>query len=280
MLMKFDLLRRLASSRYLLLRWPLIRHLRAIQFRRLRPLDNGRLTDRTQVVRYYWDQFLHKYQADIHGRGLEIGETSTLRRYGGQALTQAEAIDISAHSPEVAIVADLSRADHAAADTYDCFINQFSMPVIYDVEAALYHSIRLLKPGGVLLVNFACVDYYLYRGLDMGTGAPLYMYWMFTPLQVAHILHRLALTEADYQMEVCGNLFTRIAFLLNLPAEELTDQELTFSDPGQPLLICVRVVKPANWQAVKPVYQDPCWLPQIPPARSNPITGHYGDEYL
>jgi hypothetical protein len=231
------------------------------------------------VVRYYWAKFLDRHRADIRGRGLEIGETTTLRYYGGQTLTQVEAIDVSAHSPEVTVVADLSRADHAPADTYDCFINQFSMPVIYDVEAALYHSIRMLKPGGVLLVNFACVDYYLYRGLDMGTGAPLYMYWMFTPLQVCNLLHRLGLSEADYHMEVCGNLFTRIAFLLNLPAEELTDQELAFTDPGQPVLICARVVKPLNWRAVKPAYQNPGCLPQVPPALSNPVTGHYGDAY-
>jgi hypothetical protein len=250
-----------------------------MQFRRLRPLRNGQLNEGTQVVRYYWARFLEHHQADIRGRGLEIGETTTLRQYGGSALLQAEALDVSAHSPEVAIVADLSRADHAPADTYDCFINQFSMPVISDVQAALYHAIRLLKPGGVLLVNFACVDYYLYRGLDMGTGAPLYMYWMFTPLQVANMLHQLSLSEADYQIEVYGNLLTRIAFLLNLPAEELTSQELSFTDPGQPLLICVRVVKPTNWAAVKPIYQNPCCLPQLPPAQANPATGHYGDAY-
>jgi hypothetical protein len=260
-------------------RWPILRHLRALQFRRLQPLNNGRLNDRTQVVRYYWDQFLTKHRGDIRGRGLEIGETGTLRRYGGQALTQAEAIDMSAHSPEVTIVADLSRADHAPADTYDCFINQFSMPVIYDVEAALYHSIRMLKPGGVLLVNFACVDYYLYRGLEMGTGASLYLYWMFTPLQIVNVLNQLGLTEADYHLEVYGNLLTRIAFLLNLPAEELTHKELTFSDPGQPLLICVRAVKPENWRVVKPTYRNPCCLPQVPPARANLVTGHYGDAY-
>lgn len=261
------------------LRWPLIRRLRAMQFRRLQPFDRGRVNDRTQVVRYYWYQFLQKHRADIHGRGLEIGETSTLRRYGGSALTQAEAIDISAHSAEVTIVADLSRADHAPSDSYDCFINQFSMPVIYDVEAALYHSVRMLKPGGVLLVNFACVDYYLYRGLDMGTGSPLYMYWMFTPLQVINLLHQLALTESDYQVEVYGNLLSRLAFLLNLPAEELTEPELGLIDPGQPLLICARVVKPLHWHAPKPVYREPLWLPKLTPARSNPVTGHYGDEY-
>jgi hypothetical protein len=113
----------------------------------------------------------------------------------------------------------------------------------------------------------------------MGTGAALYMYWWFTPIQVENLLRRLALTGADYQVEICGNLLTRMAFLLNLPAHEFTPQELDFKDPGQPLLICVRVVKPANWQAPKPEYRQPCWAPALAPAQLSPTTGHYGDEY-
>jgi SAM-dependent methyltransferase len=258
--------------------WPLIRQMRAMQFRRLRPFGNGRKLG-TPVVRYYWAEFLEKYRADIRGHGLEIGVTTTIKQYGGQALTQADALDLTAHSPEVKVVADLSRADHVPSDIYDCFVNQFTTAVIYDIEAALYHAVRLLKPGGVLLINFWCVDFYLHRGLDMGTGAPLYMYWWFTPIQVENMLRRLALTEADYQVTIYGNLLTRMAFLLNLPAEELTSQELNFVDPGQPLLICVRVVKPVNWQAQKPVYQEPCWTPKLTPAKVSLTTGHYGDEY-
>jgi hypothetical protein len=113
----------------------------------------------------------------------------------------------------------------------------------------------------------------------MGTGAPLYMYWWFTPIQIADMLHRLGLAEADYMLDIYGNLLSRMAFLLNWPAEELTEAELEFADPGQPLLICARIVKPVNWQAVKPEYRAPCWQPQIAPVRSSPTTGHYGDLY-
>jgi len=259
--------------------WPIIRHIRALQFRRLRPFWNGR-TQGMPVVRYYWAEFLEKHRADIRGCGLEIGETKTLRKYGGETLTQAEALDLSAHSPEVKVVADLSRADHVPGDKYDCFVNQFSTAVIYDIEAALYHAIRLLKPGGVLLINFWSVDFYFHQGLDMGTGEPLYMYWWFTPIQVENMLRRLSLSGGDYEVETYGNLLTRMAFLMNLPAEELTLHELDFKDPGQPLLICARIVKPGNWQASKPTYREPCWAPPHPPTLVNPVTGHYGDTYL
>jgi SAM-dependent methyltransferase len=273
-----------ASSRRWL-SWPIIRYVRCLQFRRLRPLrDAAILRDGRfygmPIVRYYWAEFLEKHRADIRGRGLEIGTTETLRQYGGPALTEAEAIDVMAHSSEVKVVADLTRADQILVDSYDCFINQFTMHVIYDVEAALYHSIRLLKPGGVLLINFSCVDYYLHRGLDMGTGTPLYMYWSFLSVYVANLLHGCGLAEADYQMAVYGNLFSRIAYQMNLTAEELTSQELDFVDPGHPVLICVRVAKPAQWSATKPLYKDPHWLPKTAPAQWHPVTGFYSDDYL
>jgi SAM-dependent methyltransferase len=261
------------------LSWPIIRHLRSVQFRRLRPLRDGRLDRGTVIVRYYWAQFLDRRRADIRGRGLEIGETTTLRAYGGDAITQAEALDLAPHSDEVTVVADLTRADDVPSDSYDCFVIQFTMTVIYDIEAALYHAIRILKPGGVLLINFACVDYYLHRGLDMGTGAPLYMYWWYTPLQVEDLLQRSGLTREDYQLSIYGNLFTRMAFQLNLPAEELARFELDHTDPGHPLLICARIVKPHHWQAEKPAYREPLPTPTEEPARLSNTTGHYGDAY-
>jgi glycosyltransferase involved in cell wall biosynthesis len=253
---------------------PVVRSLRCMEFRRLEPLRGGRQTG-TAIVRHYWAEFLNEHRNDLQGRALEIGTIATLRRYGGSAITRADALDLTAHGPDVTQVADLSRADHLLGDTYDCFVNQFTMHVIYDVDAALYHSVRLLKPGGVLLVNFPCVDYYFRNGLDMGTGAPLFMYWWFTPIQVENLLRRLGLTESDYQLRIYGNLFTRIAYQLNVPAEELTTSELTFADPGHPLLICARVVKPRGWNASPPKYHMP-WLPSAPPARWNPTTGHYG----
>ena len=260
------------------LSWPIIRHLRAMRFRRLIPLAEGR-SNGLSTIRYYWHDFLDKHRHDIQGLALEIGNTETIRRYGDDQLTQADALDLSAHDPEVRVVADLSRADHVPGDQYDCFVNQFTTAVIYDIEAALYHAIRLLKPGGVLLINFWCVDFYLYRGVVMESGVPFYMYWWFTPIQVENMLHQLGLTKKDYTLDIYGNLVTRMAFLMNLPAHELTRKELDFNDPGQPLLICARIVKPDLWQAEKPAYREPRWKPSDRPVDISSETSHYGDVY-
>ena len=258
--------------------WPIIRHLRALQFRRLQPMHQGGSTG-LSTIRYYWADFLNQHRADIRGKGLEVGETATIRAYGDDALTQAHAIDLAPHNDDVRVVADLSRADHIAADQYDCFVNQFTTAVIYDIDAALFHAIRLLKPNGVLLVNFWCVDFYLHRGLDMGTGEPLYMYHWFTPIQVQNMLRKLGLGDDDFALTIYGNLLTRMAFLMNVPAREFTQAELDYQDPGQPLLICARIVKPVDWAAAKPIYAEPCWKPDVAPAQMQSETGHYGDEY-
>ena len=259
--------------------WPIIRHFRAMGFRRVVPFGQGRHGP-ISVIRYYWANFLEHYREDFRGRALEIGETDTIRYYGGSRLTHAEALDLSAHTSEVQVVADLTRADHVAGDQYDCFLVQFTTNVLYDIESALHHAVRLLKPGGVLFTNFWTTDFYFHSGLDMGTGGPIYMHHWFTPIQVANILHRLALTSSDFHLQTYGNLLTKIAFLLNVPAREFTVQELDGVDLFQPLLICVRVVKPINWKAQKPDCQEPLWLPPGKPQKLHPKTGHFGDAYL
>jgi glycosyltransferase involved in cell wall biosynthesis len=255
------------------LRLPLIRSLRCLQFRRLRPIGNGRQRG-TPIVRYYWEKFLEEHRSDIRGTGLEIGTTDTIRRFGARTLTRAEGLDFSYHSPEITVVADLSRADHVLSEQYDCFVNQFTMHLIYDAEAALYHAIRILKPGGVLLINFSCADYYFPRGLDMGTGEPLFVHRWYTPIQVENLFRSLSLEAEDYSLSIYGNLFSRVAYEMNIPAEELTRRELQVADLGHPLLICARVVRPQNWLAKKPPYREP-WRPTVTPATWNILSGHY-----
>ena len=246
--------------------------MRAHQLRRLQPLAHGR--ERGQpVIRHYWEEFLLAHRGDLRGRGLEIGTTQTLRRIGGSAMQQADALDVAAREG-VTVVADLSRADLVPSDSFDCFVVPFTMHLIYDLDAALHHAVRILKPGGVLLVNFPCVDYYFADGLDMGTGRPLFVFWWFTPIQIENLLQRAGLRTGQYSLAVYGNLFARVAHQMNLPTEELTARERDTRDAGHPLLICARIVKPADWAGVRPDYREP-WVPETTPATWNRDTGHY-----
>lgn len=250
--------------------WPLVRHVRAMQLRRLRPLANGRQRGEP-VIRYYWRRFLERHHADITGDAIEIGDTATLRRYG--RATTMRAFDVAPRAG-VEIVADLSRADAVPSNSCDCFVVPFTAHHIFDIEAALFHAIRILRPGGILLINFPCVDYHFPVGLDMATGRPLFVFWWFTPLQVANLLRKVGLGPGDFELEAHGNLFARVAYQMNMPVEELTRHERDAVDQGHPLVICVRVKKPDSWNVPRPLYQEG-WVPDVTPQKWNPRTGHY-----
>jgi SAM-dependent methyltransferase len=199
------------------------------------------------VVRYYWNRFLEERQLDIRGRALEIGVTGTVRHFGGDRLTSAEAIDVAPSDPSVTIVADLTKAHHVPSDQFDCFVNQFTIHIIYDFRAALYHSIRLLKPGGVLLINFPCRSGYPVNGIPLGSGHSAHVYWWFTPCLVEAVCGELGIDDAHRRLKTYGNYFALAAYMAGLPSEELTRQELETVDPDFPLLICARIEKPQQW---------------------------------
>ena len=259
--------RKLRTLLFRLAAWPLVSRVAMLSWRRLRPFGSVKPAGDelfpslgTPIVRAHWHDYLNRHRADIRGRCLEIGTTVTIRRFGGDAVTQADAVDLTAHSSEVTLVADLIDADHLEGAQFDCFVNQFTTHVIHNVPSALYHSIRLLKPGGVLLVNFICTTGILAQGMDMGTGARLHQYWWFTPLHVQHLFTTLGLSQQDWSLTGYGNAFSRSAWLMNLPAEFLTRRELETQDPMHPIMLCARVVRPLDWSPEKPP-RLPVWLP-------------------
>jgi SAM-dependent methyltransferase len=239
---------RVVMWRHRWLRLPIARHLRCLSLRRTSALYPGRAVG-TPVVRHYWSRYLDERRSDVRGRALEIGMTGTVRYYGGDRVTTVEAIDVAASDPSVTIVADLAKADHVPSDQFDCFVNQFTIHIIYDFRAALYHSIRILKPGGVLLINFPCRSGYPANGIPLGNGNSAHVYWWFTPRLVESVCMDLGIDEAHRRLQTYGNYFALTAYMAGIPAEELTARELATVDPDFPLLICARIEKPAHWSS-------------------------------
>jgi SAM-dependent methyltransferase len=238
--------RRLSVWKHGWLKLPVARNLRCVTLRRTSAVYPGRAVG-MQVVRYYWNRFLDERRMDVRGRALEIGVTGTIRHFGEDRLTSAEAIDVSASDPSVTIVADLTKADHVLADQFDCFVNQFTMHILYDFRAALYHSIRLLKPGGVLLINFPCRSGYPANGIPLGSGRSAHVCWWFTPYLVETVCAELGIDEDHRELKTYGNYFALAAYMAGIPSEELTRDELETVDPDFPLLICARIQKPDKW---------------------------------
>jgi SAM-dependent methyltransferase len=189
-------------------------------FRRLMHFSSGGYMG-TPITRYYWNEFLEGKKACIQGHVLEIGTTTAVKRYGGSAVTKADAIDI-VPGPEVTITSDLSKAWEVPADQFDAFMNQFTMHGLRDDMSALYHSIRIMKPGGTLLCNFPAAGLYPYQGASLGGKERFLVYKWYTPAGVREMMAELSISPADYEERIYGSLKGFLRFLLRSHGENMT----------------------------------------------------------
>lgn len=205
----------------------------------------------TAIPRFYWAHFLEQHRSAFRGYGVEVGVTKTIRRMGGAALTQIDAINIT---PEegVTVVADLCQAWDVASDTFDVFLNQFTLHMVRDEYATLYHSIRILKPGGRLVVNFPCLSGFSEHGANYGGHVAFEERW-FSPKVVERLLNQMV-SPSDYTLRTYGNRQAKASYILGIGAEALPESLLLRHDSGWPVLVCAVVTKPENWQ---PDYRPP-----------------------
>jgi SAM-dependent methyltransferase len=232
---------------YGLLSLPLIRHARMVFLRRIQPLPSRAGAYRgIQIPRYFFDHWISSQADSVRGHVAEIGDAGYVTRLGGSRVAKIDIVDIDPQNPQATIVADLSQADLIPDNSFDCLVVPFTFHIIYDFKSALRHSIRILKPGGVLLANFAGFGY-------TPAEAPLdysrwNRYWYFTPAGVKRVLEELVPSD-NIEMAVFGNAFCLLAHCMGLSVAELTGREVNFQDKNFPLLTCAKVVKPENLRA-------------------------------
>lgn len=195
-------------------------------------LDRGIPLDR-----YYIHKFLDRHRSDIRGRVLEVKDPGYTQMFGENRVTASDVLDVDSGNTRATVIADLSRADAIADDTYDCFILTQTLGVIYDVAASLRHAVRVLKPGGVLLCTVPAAGRISYEeGLDGD-------YWRFTEASVRRLFAQV-LSPGAFEVTGYGNVLACTAFLYGLAPHELSAAELDTIDPYFPLVYTVRAVKP------------------------------------
>jgi SAM-dependent methyltransferase len=200
--------------------------------RRTQPLSQRYGYDRGQPVdRYYIEAFLAGHAADVRGRGLEIKSPGYLRRYDS-GLARCDALDIDPANPQATIIADLSAADHIPGGQFDVFILTQTLQFIFNLEAALCHARRLLRPGGVLLATIPSIS---------RTDRALHEvdYWRLTPAGCARLFGKV-FGEENVAVTGYGNVLAATAFLMGLAVEDLRAGELDVCDPAFPVLAGVR----------------------------------------
>ena len=215
-------------------------HVRFGALRRLTPFSHNWGFDRGQPLdRYYIERFLAEHAKDVRGHALEIEHDMYTRRYGGDRVTKRDVLYVEAGHPRATIVADLTRADHIASNTFDVIIFTQTLPFIYDTRGVIATLYRILKPGGVVLATTPGVCHQISRH-DMERWGD---YWRFTSLAATRLFTE-AFSSDLVHVRSYGNVLVAAGVLYGVVAEDLRAEELEYWDADYEVLIGVRAQKP------------------------------------
>jgi peptidoglycan/xylan/chitin deacetylase (PgdA/CDA1 family)/glycosyltransferase involved in cell wall biosynthesis/SAM-dependent methyltransferase len=205
---------------------------------RRQPLSQQWGRDRgLSIDRHYIEGFLEKHRADVRGRVLEVRDSIYTQRFGGEAVTTRDVVDLDAANGLANVIADLRHAEGIAAGTYDCIILTQTLQLIDDIPSVLAECDRILRPGGVLLATVPSVI----RVDD--EGGPDGDFWRLTEASARKLFADVFPIEA-FDVTAYGNVMACSAFLYGLSAEELAPADLNHVDPIFPVVIAIRAVKP------------------------------------
>ncbi|MBZ5560744.1 MAG: glycosyltransferase, partial [Acidobacteriia bacterium] len=191
----------------------------------------------TAIDRHYIERFLQGHRADIRGHVLEVRQPMYVDRFGGNAVTARDVIDVDPTNPCATVVADLRHAAAIPSATYDCIILTQTLHEIDDMAAVLAECARMLRPGGVLLATVPSVSKV---GNESGLDGD---FWRLTEAS-ARKLFAGAFPVDHFDVKAHGNVRACAAFLYGMSAEEISADELDYADSAFPLLIAIRAVKP------------------------------------
>lgn len=203
--------------------------------RRTEPLSDSWGHDRgTPIDRYYIARFLEEHSQEIRGRTLEVKDSSYVDQFG-TLIERSDVLDVDPANPRATIVADLAAANEIPADLFDCFVLTQTLQFVTDLRAAIAHTRRILRPGGILLATVPGLSRVerAYASSD---------YWRFTPAS-CQLLFGEVFGYENISVQTYGNVLAAIAFLTGIAYEELSARELETQDEHFPVVIAVRASK-------------------------------------
>jgi SAM-dependent methyltransferase len=208
-------------------------------YRRTSPFSRNWGGGRGRIIdRYYIEDFLAEHSDDVHGHVLEFFDDAYTRQFGGDKVTKADLLHLTADNPHATIIADISDGNEIPSDTFDCIICTQVLLFVYDLRAAIRTLYRILKPGGVLLLTAPGIQK-ISRG-DMDTSGE---YWRFTVLSLRKLFEEVFPSDC-MKVKASGNVLAATAFLYGLAVEDLRRRDLKCDDPDFPVSISLRAVKP------------------------------------
>jgi SAM-dependent methyltransferase len=206
-------------------------------FARSKPISNYAGRERgLPIDRFYIESFLDQHRSDITGHCLEVKDNAYTRQFG-QNVTHSDILDINPDNKAATFHADLRSLSPIPDNTFDCFILTQTLQYIDDLDAAITHIHRILKPGGVLLATLPTLG--KMEGLEPNVAGN---FWRFTPHSADYLFKR-HFPPQNVQVQSWGNAISGMAFYVGLSQEDLGQKRLQTHDPAFPCIVTVRAVK-------------------------------------
>jgi len=204
---------------------------------KLQPVSRNFGIDRgVPIDRYYIEKFLADHRQRIKGAVLEIAGSTYTRRFGDDRVTQPLVMHVQ-DGFGADIVCDLSRECPREA-FLDCFILTQTLPFVYDLRSTIRNALRMLKPGGSLLVTAGGVSQISRDDMER-----FGQFWSFTDLSLRRLFEEELPSEC-IEVASYGNVLAAASFLYGLAQHELSIEELEHSDPQYQMLIGLVATRP------------------------------------
>ena len=182
----------------------------------------------TPIDRYYLHQFLSARRDVITGDVLEVQTNDYTKRFGHQ-IARADTFDIVRQFSPTYLCDFAHCEDTIPSHSYDCLLLPNALPHFRELDLALAHARRIVRPGGTILASAA--------GLLPLTG-DVPDYWRLSPDGWRERLGT-AWPSATLEIDGHGNSLAAVAAQLGLALEELTGAELDVHDPRYPVLTTI-----------------------------------------
>lgn len=204
----------------------------------IRPVSNIFGIDRGKAIdRYYIEEFLHENQHLIRGDVLEIADPSYTRMFGGEKVKRSLILHTVPNKKNVDIVGNLETGEGIPENMVDCFILTQTLLCIFDVQSAVRNAVKILKPGGALLLTVPGITQISNFDYDRWG-----QYWSFTDQSIRKLFEQIVPPE-NIVVKTYGNVKIASAFLYGLALHEMKKKDLDFNDHNFQMVIAAVVKK-------------------------------------
>lgn len=135
------------------------------------------------IDRYYIESFLASNKDFIHGKVLEVADTSYIRQFGNNVDSMYALHVENWGGAGEHIQGNLETGEGIPENYFDCMICTQTIQMIYDIHAVVRNIYRLLKPGGTALITAHGISQISKNDYD-NWGE----YWRFTKLSMERLL--------------------------------------------------------------------------------------------